>query len=304
MSNEIEKINQMDMMAQRLSVEPGELSEVIFNSVMPAGKQVSNAQVITFLALANQYGLNPMAREVYAFPAKGGEIQTIVGIDGWLTILNNNPQFDGMDVEFSQSRITIGGKDVPEYCKVIIYRKDRNRPVVAIEYMEECHRGTDPWKQKPRRMLQHKATIQAARYAFGMSGIIDEDEAERYQEAGLIEKDITPQPEPAAATQSNTLNSILAEQQAQAVHPDTTSIEENHDPIVAADTYSKLMEEASSIEDLEQFYDEGIGRLRELYKHWKAAVDMDKANLCGDLSRTLQAVAEECKVKLLTEAGA
>jgi len=37
-------------------------------------------------------------------------------------------------------------------------------------------------------MLRHKATIQAARYAFGLSGIIDPDEAERFEQAGAIVK--------------------------------------------------------------------------------------------------------------------
>ena len=32
-------------------------------------------------------------------------------------------------------------------------------------------------------MLRHKATIQAARYAFGLSGIYDEDEAQRMRAA-------------------------------------------------------------------------------------------------------------------------
>ncbi len=161
------------------------------------------------------------------------------------------------------------------------------------------------WKTNPRQQAAYLAMKYWARlYTPEMLlGVYTKDELDNAPIA-KPERDITPQPEPAAATQSNTLSSILAEQQAQAVQSDTTPIDENHDPIVAADTYSKLMEGAGSIEDLEQFYDESIGRLRELYKHWKAAGDMDKANLCGDLSRTLQAVAEECKVKFLTEAGA
>ncbi len=38
------------------------------------------------------------------------------------------------------------------------------------------------------RMLRHKALIQAARYAFGFSGVMDEDEADRI----AAMKDITP----------------------------------------------------------------------------------------------------------------
>src|SRR5690625_4254871 len=45
--------------------------------------------------------------------------------------------------------------------------------------MSECKGVSDPCKRWPNRMLRHKATIQAARYAFGLSGIIDPDEAER-----------------------------------------------------------------------------------------------------------------------------
>ena len=50
---------------------------------------------------------------------------------------------------------------------------------MVTEYMAECIRNTDPWKQYPRRMLRHKALIQCARYAFGFAGIVDPDEAER-----------------------------------------------------------------------------------------------------------------------------
>jgi hypothetical protein len=47
----------------------------------------------------------------------------------------------------------------------------------VTEYFEECKRGTEPWNQMPRRMLRNKAIIQAIRVAFGVGGILDEDEA-------------------------------------------------------------------------------------------------------------------------------
>jgi hypothetical protein len=49
-----------------------------------------------------------------------------------------------------------------------------------------CFRNTDPWKQWPRRMLRHKAAIQCARVAFGISGVMEPDQAERFQEAYTI----------------------------------------------------------------------------------------------------------------------
>ena len=77
-----------------------------------------------------------------------------------------------------------GGKLMSITCRM--YRKDRARPTEVTEYMSECLRGTDTWKQWPARM-RHKATIQAARYAFGLSGIYDEDEAQRM---GVARKDM------------------------------------------------------------------------------------------------------------------
>ena len=162
-------------MAKRLHVDPIELRSIIVSTVMPSG--ATNEQFISFLAVANEYNLNPMTREVYAFPSKGGGIQPIVSIDGWLKIINSHPQFDGM---IFQDTTDEDGNLIAITCR--IFRKDRTHPTEATEYMAECRRNTEPWQKWPRRMLRHKATIQAARYAFGLAGIIDPDEAERIQE--------------------------------------------------------------------------------------------------------------------------
>lgn len=138
--------------------------------------QVSDAQMTALLIVANQYGLNPWTKEIYAFPDKNNGIVPVVGVDGWARIINNNPQFDGMDFEQDD-----------EKCTCNIYRKDRARPTSISEYMSECRRpNVGPWQSHPRRMLRHKAMIQCARLAFGFGGIYDQDEAER-----IIEKDIT-----------------------------------------------------------------------------------------------------------------
>ena len=132
---------------------------------------VTDDQMSALLIVANQYGLNPWTQEIHAFPSNGG-ITPVVGVDGWARIINANPQFDGM--EFVQDA---------ESCTCRIYRKDRTHPIVVTEFMEECQRNTQPWKSHPRRMLRHKAMIQAARLAFGFAGIFDEDEAERIKNA-------------------------------------------------------------------------------------------------------------------------
>ncbi|WP_409241825.1 phage recombination protein Bet [Caballeronia sp. INML3B] len=135
--------------------------------------QVSDAQMSALLVVATQYGLNPWTKEIYAFPDKNNGIVPVVGVDGWSRIINEHPQFDGLDFE----------QDA-ESCTCIIHRKDRSHPIKVTEYMEECKRGTGPWTSHPKRMLRHKAMIQCARLAFGYVGIYDQDEAERIVDMG------------------------------------------------------------------------------------------------------------------------
>jgi hypothetical protein len=58
-----------------------------------------------------------------------------------------------------------------------MFRKNHDQPVVVTEFLSECYRNTEPWNLMPARMLRHKAFKEAARYCFGFSGVIDEDEA-------------------------------------------------------------------------------------------------------------------------------
>ena len=136
--------------------------------------QVSDAQMTALLIVANQYGLNPWTKEIYAFPDKNNGIVPVVGVDGWSRIMNDHPQFDGMDFE-----------QTDEDCTCKIYRKDRSHPIQVTEYMSECKRNVGPWTTHPKRMLRHKAMIQCARLAFGFVGIYDEDEAARIREVDM-----------------------------------------------------------------------------------------------------------------------
>jgi phage recombination protein Bet len=135
------------------------------------GGNVTDAQMTSLMIVADQYGLNPWTREIYAFPDKSG-IVPVVGVDGWSRIINEHPQFDG--VEFEQNE---------DSCTCIMYRKDRAHATKVTEWLSECKRdNAQPWKTHPKRMLRHKALIQCARLAFGFVGIYDQDEAERIVE--------------------------------------------------------------------------------------------------------------------------
>lgn len=160
-------------MASKYGVEPDKMLKTLKSTAFRG--DVSNEQMMALLVVANQYNLNPWLKEIYAFPDQHNGIVPVVGVDGWSRIINERPEFDGMDFEQDD-----------ESCTCIIYRKDRSHPIKVTEYMSECKRGTSPWKSHPRRMLRHKAMIQCARIAFGFVGVYDPDEAERMV-------DVTPQ---------------------------------------------------------------------------------------------------------------
>lgn len=164
--------NVLAIAAQRFDMEPQQLEKTLRATVVP--KECTPDQFVAFLMVANEYSLNPILKEIYAFPAKSGGIQPIVAIDGWIKIINRHPEFDGLEYE---DNLNDQGKLISITCKM--HRKDRSRPVTVTEYLSECARNTDPWRQWPARMLRHKATIQCARLAFGFSGIVDPDEYER-----------------------------------------------------------------------------------------------------------------------------
>jgi phage recombination protein Bet len=160
-------------MAEQYAMAPQAFEATLRATVMPS--TATKEEFAAFLMVANRYGLNPLTREIYAYPKRGGGIQVIVGVDGWANLINSHPMFDGMDfVDKHDDK----GAVVSITCR--IFRKDRSHPIECTEYLAECDQHTQPWKQWPRRMLRHKAMIQAARYCFSYSGIIDPDEYERY----------------------------------------------------------------------------------------------------------------------------
>ena len=169
----------------------GILKATAFRSENPA----SDAQLVALLVVADQYGLNPWTKEIYAFPDKKNGIVPVVGVDGWSRIINSNIQFDGMEFRQSEEMVQMPGakSEAPAWIECSIFRKDRSRPIVIREYLDETYREPfkgqygaviGPWQTHPKRFLRHKAMIQCSRIAFGYTGIYDQDEAERIIDMG------------------------------------------------------------------------------------------------------------------------
>ncbi len=199
MSSEIATIQPRSLVqkvAARFGVDAGKMLDTLKATAFKTANGVTNEQMMSLLIVADQYGLSPFTREIFAFPDKGG-IVPVVSVDGWSRILNDHPQMDGVEFIDSPDVVKSSGKDVPTWIECLIYRKDRSKPTKVRERFSEVVRDTQPWKSHPSRMLRHKALIQCARIAFGFSGIYDEDEAQR-----IVSVDSTPVKAKAQAAQA------------------------------------------------------------------------------------------------------
>jgi phage recombination protein Bet len=204
--------------AGRYGMDPQKFMETLRATAFREVK--TNEQFAALLVVANQYRLNPLTKEIFAFPdSKSGGVVPVVGVDGWSRIINEHAAFDGMEFRAAETIVALDGKKIPEWIECVMYRKDRSHPTVAREYADECYRSTGPWKSHPKRMLRHKAMIQAARLAFGFAGIYDPDEAERI--IATAEPDV-----PARATAADRVAAKLGV----AAEPDVIDAEVVDDP--------------------------------------------------------------------------
>ncbi len=208
-------------LAEAAGLDESRYFNVIINTVLKKrGRdremvRPSNEEVYAFLMVCRKYDLDPLLKQIHGFVGKDGQIVPIVGIDGWVKIALGNDQYvthrttsvlqdekTGAIVKIMENPET-GMRDFyiePEGAKVDLSKLKPIYSVTAFErkgskgwvigepeWFSECVRSTDPWGQMPRRMLAHKSFMQAARKAFGIGGIHDQDEAldiERTQEDG------------------------------------------------------------------------------------------------------------------------
>lgn len=172
-------------MAARFNMSTARLQETLRQTVF---RDANDAEFASLVVVANEYKLNPLLKEIFAFKAKGGGIIPYVSVDGWIRIINEHPQFDG--IEFNDIYGDGGDLDAIE---CVIWRKDRTRPIKVVEYMDECRRDTEPWRKSPKRFLRHRALMQGGRVAFGFSGIGADDDYEIIPYGAQVEaRNITP----------------------------------------------------------------------------------------------------------------
>lgn len=102
---------------------------------------VTDAQMMALLIVADQYGLNPFTREIFAFPDKQNGIVPVVSIDGWSHNIHDHPQFDGLEFVYSTDMIDMSGAKLCfSSIECVMYRKDRSHPVRIREFLDEVYK--------------------------------------------------------------------------------------------------------------------------------------------------------------------
>jgi phage recombination protein Bet len=171
-------------LAERWGIESEKLLPITKATIFKADAgKVSDAELTAFLMVCAKYNLNPFLRQIHAFyDDRRKAVVPIVGVDGWVDLINREKRFEGM--EFKEHTDPNTGKLLAYTCR--LYISGMRVPIEVTERLVECYRDTDPWRRMQHRMLRHKSLIQAGRYGFGYSGIYDEDEG-RDIVAGTVE---------------------------------------------------------------------------------------------------------------------
>ena len=174
-------------MAKQYNLDPKTFKATIMAAAVGGGKNMDMLSLAQLLLVANEYNLNPVTKEIYAFPSRNG-LQPLVGIDGWIKLANRHPEFDGIQTE------VVNDKDGNMIgMTATVWRKDRSHPVVETEFLSECRKNTDLWKRMPNRMMKHRAKAQAIRTAFGFAGIYLPDEFtydEKVVDAVVVDQEV------------------------------------------------------------------------------------------------------------------
>lgn len=162
-----------DTLGRRWGIEEKKNVRSFARSFISSKSEFGWEVVHQFMTVCSELDLNPARKEVAAFYSPDKGLTTFVMIDGWLTLANRNPDYDGYRLHEVRNE-----KQDLVAVRCEIFRKGRGHPTEATVKMSEWRQGGGPqWNSKPEWMLNVKALKQSIRFAFGFAGITDDDEA-------------------------------------------------------------------------------------------------------------------------------
>lgn len=135
---------------------------------------LTNAEMFIGISIVAKYHLDPIAREIYVTKSKG-KLMTVIGIDGWIKILDRTEHYDGFDVDIHEDE---GGK--VDYVDVTIHSKVRSHPATYRAFANEYSKISGFMAGKiPTHMLRIFALRHAARLFVPLGGTVMTEEESR-----------------------------------------------------------------------------------------------------------------------------
>jgi hypothetical protein len=166
--------------AQFLGVPPEKVCDLLRNVWRTSKDEppLSDAEMFMGMSMISRFGLDPIAKEVYVTRSKG-KVMWVVGIDGWIKVLNRVEDFDG----FEQSE-EWDEKGNLLCVETRIYTTKRSRPTMYRGYAKEYMRmGGIVAEKMPWHMLKVFSLRHAARLFCPVGGSVVTEEEARWMDA-------------------------------------------------------------------------------------------------------------------------
>ncbi len=150
-------------------------------------KNATNEELTLFMHLATKYNLDPFAKEIWFLKYKQTDTpQIYVSRDGYLKYAQQSGKLDGLK---SYTVEDDKGNPVKGVCE--IYHKDMKYPVKAEIKVSEYKQNSPVWNKYPSAMAIKVAEVFALKRAFGLNGVVTEDEVPpKRPEAEYVEADL------------------------------------------------------------------------------------------------------------------
>lgn len=155
-----------------------------------AAKGCNDAEFKAALHLARAYGLDFLAKEVWAVKRNQGEAAlVVVSRDGYLKAARRQASFVGLvssavhqndtfsvDPVTCEVRHTFGLDRGPLVAAYAIAKRSDHEPTLKVVYLAEQKGNSPVWAKFPGKMLVKCAEVDALKSAFGLTGLVSEDD--------------------------------------------------------------------------------------------------------------------------------
>jgi phage recombination protein Bet len=149
-----------------------------------------DAEVAVFMEICKLRNLNPFTKQVHFLPfwdekSRKEKFAMVISIDGFRSLAARTGLYGGQD----EPVFTYDKNGLLVSCKIAVYRKDFERPTVAVAHLAEYQRMTkdrqsghmvpnSTWKKSPHIMISKCAEALALRKAFpdDLGGLYEESE--------------------------------------------------------------------------------------------------------------------------------